>query len=456
MYRRSDLQFIQDIYGRATNDIAIVYGMRDVGLDEIISDFIKDKECLYYKALPVSDDYQRSLFAAELHEQTKSPIFPSDDYDRLLATFIDSHSEKKKVIVIEDFQFLIKENPTFINFLSNMLFGQIAAGKVMFLFVSDDIKWIESDMIRLIGRKSSEISGVIRIKDFSPSEFADCFPEMAAKNIIKIYSVVGGRSLLYNRITDECDIASVVKLLLNEWSKNDYALGEYLPKDIREPVIYNTLLANIASGSGKLNDIHNSMKMDRAKLAGYIKVLEARDIVEKLEGARVGNPQNIKKGTYRIKDKTVRFYYRFVFPRISSLKILGEDRFYKRFIENELDGFVNDIYPEYCMEHIRWLNEHNRLNFRIESVEEYFDKTGSIDFVIIAKGGNIISCACDYKNPVMDRKRLEMVEDAVRHNGLPCDNIWLFSAGGFSDSLKDAAAEDNGIKLIELSEQVVR
>lgn len=456
MYRNTDLQFISDIYARSTNDIAIVYGLRDFGLYEIITDFIRDKECLYYKSSPVTDDLQRRMFASELHEQTKSPIFPDADYDKLLASFIDSHNVKKKVIVLDDFQYLIKENPTFINFLSDMLFGKLSHGSVMFLLVSEDVKWIENDMIRLIGRKSSEISCVIKLKEFSPAEFGKCFPKMTIDKIIKLYSVLGGRSLLYNMIPEEADIGDAVKLLLKKWNSDDFKSGDYLPKDVREPVIYNTLLVNIASGACKLNDIHNSMNMERAKLSAYLKNLESCEIIEKLSGAQVGDPKNIKKGTYRIKDTTVRFYYRFVFPRISSLKIYGEDRFYKKFVEGELGSFIHDIYPQYCMEHIRWLRAENRLNFKIESVEEYFDKTGAIDFVIVAKGGNIIACACNYKEPYMGIDRLIAVKDTIRHNRLPCDNIWMFSAGGFEDKLIEAASSEEGIKLLELSEQTVR
>lgn len=456
MYRSSDLQFISDIYARSTNDIAIVYGIRDFGLYEIIDDFIKDKECLYYKSSPVTDDLQRKMFAAELHEQTKSPIFPDADYDKLLASFIDSHNVKKKVIVLDDFQYLIKENPTFINFLSDMLFGKLGQGTVMFLLVSEDVKWVETDMVRLIGRKSSEISGVIKLKEFSPAEFAQQFSDMTIDSIIKIYSVIGGRSLLYNMISDDYEVADVVKLLLKKWGGDSFHSAEYLPNDIREPVIYNSILVNIASGSCKLNDIHNSMNMDRAKLSAYLKNLESSEIIEKLSGAQVGDRNNIKKGTYRIKDTTVGFYYRFVFPRISSLRLYGEDRFYKKFIEGELREYIDEIYPRYCMEHIRWLRTNNRLSFKIESVEEYFDKAGAIDFVIVAKGGNIIACACNYKDPAMSAERLSAVRNTIRHNRLPCENIWLFSAGGFDNGLIAAASSDEGIKLLELSEQTVR
>ena len=108
------------------------------------------------------------------------------------------------------------------------------------------------------------------------------------------------------------------------------------------------------------------------------------------------------------------------------------------------------------MEHIRWLHRENRLSFMIDSVEEYFDKSEAIDFVIVAKGGNIIACACNYKDPVMSYKKLADVREAIRHNRLPCDNIWMFSAGGFEDKLIEAASSEEGIKLLELSEQTVR
>ena len=456
MYRRSDLQFIQEIFDRTTNDIAIVYGFEDYALGEIVADFIRDKECLYYKASPVTDDYQRMMFAAELHEQTRTPVFPDYDYDKLLASYIDSHNDKKKVIVIYDFEYLIKENPTFINFLSNMLFGQLVQGRVMFLLVSDDVKWIESDMIKLIGRKSSEISRVIKLKEFSFTEFCESFDDVSEENLIKIYSVIGGRSLFYNMITDDSDVVSVIKDLLKTWMKEDYQSCRFLPGDIREPVIYNTLLAHIASGTEKLNDLHKAMNMDRAKLSAYLKTLERGDIIEKLEGARVGDNKNIKKGTYRIKDKMIWFYYRFVFGRLSSLKIYREDRFYKKFIEADLPEYIDEIYPQYCMEHIKWLYKENRLNFKIETVEEYFDKTGAIDFVIVVKGGYLIACGCNYSDPVMGYDRLCNIREVIKHNRLPCDNIWLYSAGGFDTKLTQEAERVENIKLLELYEQTVR
>ena len=76
MYRKKDLQYLQDIFDRSSNDIAVLYGKRSSGLNSIISDLIRDKQSLYYKASAVNDALQRRLFAGELMEQTRPPYFP--------------------------------------------------------------------------------------------------------------------------------------------------------------------------------------------------------------------------------------------------------------------------------------------------------------------------------------------------------------------------------------------
>ena len=66
MYRKQDLQYLQDIFDRASNDIAVLYGSRHVGVSEILGDLIRDKECLYYRAIEVSENTQKELFAQRI------------------------------------------------------------------------------------------------------------------------------------------------------------------------------------------------------------------------------------------------------------------------------------------------------------------------------------------------------------------------------------------------------
>ena len=456
MYRKQDLQFLQDIFDRSSNDIAILYGKRDTGLDGLVADLCKDKESLYYRACDVSDRLQKELFANELHEQTKTPVFPEDDYEKLINSYINNGSGRKKLIVLDDFNRLVNFNPTYINFLSNLLFEKNAPGSVMFLLVCDDVNWTEHDMVRLIGRKSSEISGILKLGGFTPTQFHGAFPDIPLREIIGIYSVIGGKSTYYDLIGSETTLRDLIIDLLSIWIEAGTDRNMFLPEGIREPVLYNTILACIAAGNNKLSDIHEATGVDRAKLSVYLKTLIDNDIVEKAVSAKVGNDSNTKKGMYMFKDRLALFYYRFVFPHVSSLRLIGPERFYRRFVERGINTFIDEFYPFFCMEQVRWLKDNGRLTFKVSSIEKYYDKTGAVDFVVIAAGGSVIACACSYQSPHMSFIRYEQVKATVRRNRINCDNYWMFSAGGFDQKLSMTGSVTPGVNLIEGTDQRLR
>ncbi|MCR5830647.1 MAG: hypothetical protein K6G67_00720 [Lachnospiraceae bacterium] len=449
MYRKQDLQYLQDIFDRSSNDIAVLYGKTSSGLSEILSDFIKDKECLYYWASAVNDSLQRQLFAGELHEQTRSPIFPTDDYDKLINTYLNEKTDRKKLIVFDDFDFLVKDNKTFVNFLAGLLFGHSNPGICMILLVSANIRWVENDMVKTLGRKSSEISGVIKLNEYTPTEFYECFPGMPLAEAMGIYALIGGKCHYFDKITADTTMKSFINMRLERWADIDNDPYLYLPKEIREPSLYNTILVNIAAGNGKLNDLHTATGMDRGKLSVYIKTLIEHGIVSKVVSADIGKGTETQKGMYRIEDRMIRFYYRHVFPHLSSLRILGPERFYRKFIEHGIVPFMEEVYPLYCMEHVKWLRDNNRLTFKVASVEEYHDKNGYIDFVVIAAGGSVIACSCRYAPPHMSYAVIDKIKATVRKDKILCDNIWLFSASGFDQKLSMYGSVTPGINLID-------
>lgn len=456
MYRESDLKFLQDIFARNSSDIAILYGQRSYGLSGIVSDFIKDKDCLFYRAGAFSLDMQRRLFVQEFHDQTKFPIFINDDYDKLLSSYINDDSGKKKLVVFDDFHYLLKEERTFINFLSSLLSRHTNKGRAMFLLISNDISWVENDMIKMIGNRSSEISGVIKLKEFTATEFSQRFPEMPLADMIGIYSFFGGQCGYYDAISAGSKTRDIIINSLEKWNNDDPDPAVMLPSDIREPLLYNTVLVNMADGPVKLATLSERTGTDPAKLSVYLKHLIRDGIVEKMTSAKVGNPANTQKGMYRIKEPLTKFYYRFVMPHLSSLAVLGAERFYRRYVENDLNAFIDEGYPLLCMEHIRQLAQNHQLNFRLSSVEEYHDKDNAIDFVVIAAGGSAIACKCSYSASHMSYRDYEKVVETVRKNKINCDNIWLFAAGGFDQKLTMTEAMTPGLKLIEGKDQKLR
>ena len=196
----------------------------------------------------------------------------------------------------------------------------------MYPYFSDEkievhIKWVENDMIKVIGRKSSEISGIIKLNGYTATEFVEQFPYLPLSEAMGIYSVIGGKCAYYDRITDDMTVHKFITDELDRYADDSFDPRSFLPKDIREPAIYNTILLKIAAGYGKLNDLHNETGIDRAKLSVYLKTLIDNDIVKKAVSAEVGESANTIKGTYFIDDRQILFFYRLVLPHLSSLRM---------------------------------------------------------------------------------------------------------------------------------------
>lgn len=72
---------------------------------------------------------------------------------------------------------------------------------------------------------------------------------------------------------------------------------------------YSTILAAIARGENKLNDIFHATGFSRAKISVYLKNLANFNIVEKVVSFETGGWENAKKGVYQIKDTFVNFWF---------------------------------------------------------------------------------------------------------------------------------------------------
>ena len=74
----------------------------------------------------------------------------------------------------------------------------------------------------------------------------------------------------------------------------------YIGSELRELSVYDTILASIASGHEKLNDLFLDTGYSRAKISVYMKNLAAFDVIEKVVSFETGGWDHAKKGVYHI------------------------------------------------------------------------------------------------------------------------------------------------------------
>ena len=107
------------------------------------------------------------------------------------------------------------------------------------------------------------------------------------ERMLKTASVISDESKmdevgLNNRVTvyfEDDDEEEVYKLVT---SVRGNSLKNYISIELRELSVYNTILAALASGNNKLNDLFLKTGFSRAKISVYMKNLMAFDVVEKV------------------------------------------------------------------------------------------------------------------------------------------------------------------------------
>lgn len=451
MSRKQDLDYLESCYKHLSNDIVVVYGNHFSDIHGLLVEFLKDKEGFFYQAKSCDINLQTRLFVNDLHEVNKKGTHINDDFIKAIESYISS-SDNKKVIVINSFEYILKENDTFINLLSTIRSMSGLEGKVMFILSSFDMHWIENVMVSFLGKSSYEINGLVKINPYSISELRIKYKNIPDADFLALYSVIGGNPKFWYHAET---VTSAKEFICNHiLRRNSYIFQsglKILPDDLRQPTVYNTLLYYLANGENKLNDLYLKTGFERAKISIYLNNLIERGLIYKQQSLPIGGDNCTKKGVYMISEPFVVFWYRFVFPHISSIDMISPDRFFRKYIDQAFNAFIEQFYPKACMDMLLSLSEKGKLPIEIKDVLPFIDKTGAIDFIGLGSDAYIV-CGCRYASPHMAFPKLEAIKKTCQKAGFEPCSIYLFSASGFDQKLNMYCHVNNDVVLYETNE----
>ena len=157
----------------------------------------------------------------------------------------------------------------------------------------------------------------------------------------------------------------------------------------------------------RLNEIATKISEDSQKVNKYLQTLVNLQIVQKVYPFGE-NPQNSRKGIYRILDNCYAFWYSFVFPNRPEIEsgsgdIIAEDLFGDR-----LTTYIGKPpFETVCMQYLQRANRNKKLPFAATSFGSWWGtdpkEMAQTDFDVIAANRNkrqIILCECKWKKDV--------------------------------------------------------
>ena len=459
--RESELETLQSEYARNGSALVVLYGRRRVGKTTLISEFIKDKNALFFLASEESETQNRHAFKEKAAEFMNSDLLRNADvksWDVIFKALMDTTFVSKPVIVIDEFQYIGKSNPAFPSIFQRIWEEILKDKQVMVILCGSLISRMESQTLSynspLYGRRTSQI----RLTQIPFQYYGEFFPHKSRRELIEMYSVTGGVPKYIELFAESKDIYKAIER--NVLNRSGYLYDEpnfLLQQEVSEVGSYFSVIKAIAAGNSKLSAIASMLEVKATSLTKYLKTLMDLDILEREVPITENNPEKSKKGLYKIKDNYIRFWFAFIYPNRSFIESgnswIVMDKIHKGLITNH----TAYVYEDVCRERMWELNVAETWPFQFSKIGRWWDAHDEIDIAAMDPDGeNLILGECKFwKEPVgvsvlqtLENKSVRVEwKKATRH-------VWyvLFSASGFTEELKQSAASRPDLLLCDDSE----
>ncbi len=449
--RTSELNYLNTFYDSEGSQLLVVYGQRNIGKTSLLKEFVKEKPYHYYCARSASEREQTYEWGRELRNLTGNlPEYPS--YAEIFQG-ISENGSGKMVMIVDEFQHAVKSGNAFMKDLVSFVRESGKHGEILVVLSSSSTGWVENSMVTRIGESAYALSGFLKIKELPFEEMRRFFPKFPVEECVEAYAVLGGFPGLWTQFDDALSIKeNICRFILNPHTYLQEEGLRTVAEELRETAVYHTILASIASGRHKLNDLYRHTGFSRAKISVYLKNLMELELVEKVFSYDTEGKANTQKGIYRIRNHFVHFYFRFLYPNRSALALKSVDAFYEENIQLFLKNFAAPYFKEVCRQRIEKWDREEKLPIGIDRIGEWVGKSGNIDVIAQDEAGKTLAAYCNWEKSVMQYEDYERLLSNIEKAKLKADAIYLFSIQRFDEKLNLEAKMKKNLKLISLED----
>ena len=456
--REAEMKTLEQEYKREGSSLVILYGRRRVGKTTLISEFIKNKNAMFFLASEESEVQNRNAFKEKAAAFIKSDLLMDasvSSWDTIFKAIMDTSFDTKPVIVIDEFRYIGKSNPAFPSVFQRIWEEILKNKSVMVILCGSLISMMESQTLNydspLYGRRTAQI----KLKQIPFRYYKQFFPKKDENALIEMYSVTGGVPKYIELFRESDNIYEAIEQsILNP---SGYLYDEpyfLLQQEVSEIGSYFSLIKAIAAGNSKLSAIATVLETKATSLTKYLKTLIDLDILEREVPVTEDNPEKSKKGLYKIKDNYLRFWFAFVYPNMSFIESGNGEIVLSKIRKGLISNHTAFVYEDVCREKMWQLNAEEKWDFHFSKLGRYWDNQTEIDIAAIdPEGKNLILGECKYWSEPVGINILTALEEkgkTVEWNR-QCRNTFyvLFSSGGFTKELEELAKVRKDVLLVK-------
>jgi len=383
--RRRELDMLGRAYTSGRSSLIPIYGRRRIGKSELVRRFMRDRSGIYLLGKQAPEQHQIEEFlhlaSTVLREPLLGRLSVSGWKEALEIVLQKWTSDVPLVIALDEFQWLAESSPELPSVLQELWDVQWQnSNRVMLLLCGSHIGFMEREVLGrkspLFGRRTAQIL----LRPFGHVEAARFQRDYSLVDQARTWFICGGVALYHRYFTSEQSVEMNIRAcLLEEFAPLFREADFLLREELREVENYHAVLMALASGSATAPDISARSGIPASSLPYYLNQLIELGYVARRHPL-TGRPPATRHVRFAVSDPLLRFWFRFVFPNISFVLQMGDERAFTERVAPQLDAFYGEGFERLCRQALPALYQQEGVSAAFE-VGEFWSPDVQIDIV---------------------------------------------------------------------------
>lgn len=469
--RKSEIEKLNGFYEGEEASVAVVSGQLGVGKTALLREFAKDKEAIFFEAYETTAKHQFEQISKTIGSSTVL------DGEAFCQEISKRAAKSKQLIIIDQYPHIVKSDPDFDKKLHEYIVGEWKKLPVKLILCSDAFMLVDK---YIKGKKAlwkNDITLDLVVQPLGFYDSCEFFADASPKEAAFLYGITGG--IPYNLVRtaallgkDGYDMYGIspihgedkikevaYKLFLDKNCNLGLNPEQVMATELRELSYYNYMLATLAKGLNRVNQISAEVEKPKDVVVPYLNSLMSIGVCTK--DTAITEITNRKKTRYSIVNTSTLFWYKHIVANYN-LYISGQVDELWDTIKVDIDDYMKEVFIKICAEYLRDRSDNNLLPFTIEEIGNWWvndDEAGTTDgFDLVSLGkcdgkSATIFAQCYYIHEPIEVAQLKSLIEKTKQLHRQGDAFYLvFSNAGFHENAITISSAIKNIMLITLDE----
>lgn len=383
--RAAELRVLREAWEGEASGFIPIYGRRRVGKSELIVHFLSGRRGLYFVGKRAPGEAQVREFleiaARALEEPLLAEARATTWKDALELVSRRWRGGGKFLLALDEFQWSAEASPELPSVLQEFWDRSWSkSGDVLLILCGSYLGFMEREVLGrqspLFGRRTAQIL----LRPFNHLEAARFHPNLSTSDQARVYAICGGVPAYLQAFEGRRSVEqNIIACLLDETGPLAREPEFLLREELRELAPYHAVLTALAQGQSSPAQLAQATGIDVRGLNYHLGTLVELGWVQRRHPLTEAKP-NPRAVRYALDDPLLRFWFRFVFPRQSLLRVLGPARAFAEVIRPDLEPYLGRCFERLCREALPMIYAREGVRAAF-SVGEYWDAEVQIDVV---------------------------------------------------------------------------